>query len=171
MCKLNHDCKQNNPHIFFAVYIVGHSLGGAISQVVGSRLYEASDDFNQTFYIASFGINSPGTLYSSAKFDFEMDSLQLTSMSLLTENDIVGMVDLHSGTIQEIKCDKEFYFQCHFISTAICEMLQNCNDNVALQYDVVYNFCNDQLLGDALGVQNVSQSNFTISYQLPVQYV
>ena len=140
-------------------------------QVVAAQLYEASSKFDQSFYVSSFGLNSPGTLYSSAKFGFEIDSLQLTSTSLLTENDIVSMVDQHSGTVQQIQCNQDFYFQCHFSGTPICEMFSNCAVNVPLQYDVLYDFCNEVTLGEAIGGRNVSQSNFTITFETPVQYV
>ena len=155
------------------MYIVGHSLGGAISQKVGAQLYESisNGNFNYTFSISSFGLNSPGSLYSSGKFSFEMESLQLTSISLLTERDVVSMVDQHSGTIQEIDCEQDFYYQCHLLTSPICEMFENCASDVAMQYDAVYDYCNGVNIGAALGAQNVSQSNYTITYQTPVQYV
>eukprot|EP01084_Bolivina_argentea_P116144 206417_1 len=52
------------PHL----HIVGHSLGGGIASIVAANLFE--NDYDS--FITSFGVCSPGVLYSSAKFGCNM---------------------------------------------------------------------------------------------------
>ena len=155
-------------------YISGFSLGGAVSAVVASKLYE-TNEFNDS-YISSLAVNSPGTLYSSAKFGFAEPSLRATSVSILAERDVITMIDLHSGTIQEVDCEKDFFYECHKIDTAICEMFSTCPLDTARYPTVVDKWCYepgiwDRQLGAILGVDTLNTSNFTISYEEPVQYL
>ena len=153
-------------------WLVGQ--GGAVSSVVAARLYE-TNEFNES-YISSFGMNSPGTLLSSAKFGYQEDSLRKTSVSLVSERDIVGMIDEHSGALQEVNCEKDFFYECHKIEHPICEIFSSCPLNTARHPTVVDKWCNepdiwDRQLGAILGVQNLTTSNFTITYEEPVQYM
>ena len=154
-----------------SLYVVGHSLGGAVSQIVAAKLYESGDESDS--YFASLGLNSPGTLYSSAKFGFEPSSLQLTSSSILSERDLVSAVDEHSGMIQEVACHAGDVFSCHLTQTPFCEMFSNCPNDTARIHSVINQYCNNEdynyKLGAVMGVQNVSASNFNITFETPEQ--
>ena len=134
------------------LYIIGHSLGGAIAQVVGSRLYEKSGNngYEYDHYISSYGVNSPGTLYSSGKFDFEMDSLQFTSVSLLTENDPVSMVDSHAGVVQTVQCNEDFSVECHRVRVPVCELATFCDNNAASHSEYLVKYCDGDAWADIL---------------------
>ena len=110
------------------VIITGHSLGGGLSQIVAARLY--NDGYSNNDNIMSFSISSPGTLYTSKKFGFSVDSLDKTSVSLLPRRDIVSTVDVHGGIIQMIECDAKQIFSCHSAQTSFCEMYQQCSDQL-----------------------------------------
>ena len=106
-------------------------------------------------YIASYGVNSPGTLYTSGKFGFSMDSLQITSTNLLTARDVIGMLDSHAGVIQTVKCTKDIFGECHRTQAPVCELLDNCAPNKALDYDAVEYWCGGGYLGEFYGAQEI----------------
>eukprot|EP01084_Bolivina_argentea_P060889 111230_1 len=108
------------------VIVAGHSLGGGIAQIVAAKLFEY--DRNGLDNIISFGLSSPGTLYSSTKFGFSTDSLDKTSVSVLPRRDIVSMVDEHGGIVQEIECDAKMVDGCHYAQTSFCEMYEQCGN-------------------------------------------
>jgi len=127
------------------LYIIGHSLGGAIAASVAAELYEdealtVHENNPYGINIHSIGVNSPGTALSSIKFGYQIDSLYLTSTSVLAYRDLVQRVDLHGGIIQYIGCpdDLEVY-QCHLVGNAICEIHRYCK---FLENPVIDCFCN-----------------------------
>ena len=102
-----------------------HTIGG-IAQIVAAKLFE--HDRKGQDNIISFGLSSPGTLYSGRKFGFSADSLDKTSVSVLPRRDIVGMVDEHGGIVQEIECDAKSVDGCHYAQTSFCEMFEQCGN-------------------------------------------
>ena len=128
--------------VFFVVVVFdsGHSLGGGIAQIVGANLYE--DDFES--YVSSFGSNSPGTKFSSAKLGYTTESLRITSTSVVTDRDLVSAIDEHSGLIQEINCDANNVLECHLTETPICQMLAGCPSNVPRNLDYLNCYCYEE---------------------------
>ena len=127
------------------MFVVGHSLGGGVSQIVAARLH--SEGYTQD--IRSVGMCSPGTLLSSAKFDFGISDLDITSNSILPRRDIVSLIDDHGGSVQEVECDAESALTCHLVETVICEIYSNCplsSQNV--DYDLFDCYCFDSDTGD-----------------------
>ena len=145
-----------------SLFVVGHSLGGAIAQIVGARLYEDASIEAFGHNVASFGLNSPGTVYSSAKFGFSISSLQLTSTTLKSERDIVSQVDLHSGNIQEVACNSQTLVSCHLTQTPFCEMYEHCPDDISLQPEVIKRYCTEDEYGYKIGA-SIGAKNSTIS--------
>ena len=105
-----------------AMFIVGHSLGGGVAQIVAAKLY--SEGYEE--HIGSVGICSPGTLLSSAKFGFNTEDLDITSNSILPRRDLVSQIDLHGGNVQEVACNADSVFKCHVVESVICEVYSNC---------------------------------------------
>eukprot|EP01084_Bolivina_argentea_P226839 383110_1 len=104
------------------IYILGHSLGGGIAEIVGAKLYEEFKN-NSSHNIESFGLSSPGTLYASKKFGFSIESLDASSTSIIPRRDVVGMVDDHGGVIQLIECTQKHIGTCHKGMTSFCEIV------------------------------------------------
>jgi len=104
------------------IFILGHSLGGGIAEIVAAKLYSVST----INVITSFGMCSPGVLYSAAKFGFTMDALDLTSQSLLPRRDLVSVIDMHGGNIQNVECYASQVYQCHLVQTVLCELYHTC---------------------------------------------
>eukprot|EP01083_Nonionella_stella_P048701 130036_1 len=127
--------------------ILGHSLGGGISSIVAAKLYEDGYDS----YITSFGVCSPGALYSSAKFGFGIDALDKTSHALLPRRDLVSMLDVHGGMVQYTKCEEESMLHCHVMPSVICEVYNNCPNNLAQRPELFDCYCNQQEMKQQFG--------------------
>eukprot|EP01084_Bolivina_argentea_P302157 521501_1 len=118
------------------VYIIGHSLGGGVAQIVGARYYEnhncdkhninVDENSLEPFEVHSIGFNSPGTFYSSKKFGFKPESLDYTSTSILADRDMVGAIDNHGGVIQTIDCKEKTWLRCHSALHTFCKLYYGC---------------------------------------------
>ena len=93
-------------------------------------------------YIKGFGLNSPGLLFSSRKFGIELDSIDSTSISILTRKDFVSAVDIHGGNIQNINCLYNTALKCHN-SDNLCELVAKCGIHQSANPQIVSCFCND----------------------------
>lgn len=133
------DKYENEDNIETNLYFVGHSLGSAIGQITAAKLTE--QEWIQS-HVSSFNLNSPGTLYTSLKFGFSMETLQLTSTNILTERDMIGMIDEHSGLTQTVDCNKDSFFECHLLATPLCELFDKCPVKTAAKSDIVDCWCN-----------------------------
>eukprot|EP01084_Bolivina_argentea_P016812 31408_1 len=130
------------------LHIVGHSLGGGIASIVAANLFE--DDYDS--FITSFGVCSPGVLYSSAKFGFGIEALDKTSRSLLPRRDLVSMVDSHGGSVQYTNCKETSMLNCHVMPSVICEVYQNCPNTLAKKPHIFDCYCsNDDIRGQQFG--------------------
>lgn len=102
-------------------------------EIVAANLYEwitqEYTEYSQN-HIHSFGVCSPGVLYSSAKFGFGIEALDKTSSSLLPRRDVVSAVDLHGGSIQHVECSEDALYKCHFAGVVICEVYNNCPQTI-----------------------------------------
>ena len=99
-------------------------------------------------YVSSFGVCSPGTVLSSAKFNFGIEALDKTSRSLLPRRDPVSMVDVHGGSVSYVDCDADTMLECHVTPLVICEVFNNCPNQLARKPEVFECFCNSQLYPD-----------------------
>ena len=121
-----------------SMHIMGHSLGGGIASIVAANLYETGFDSS----VSSFGVCSPGILYSSAKFGFGIEALDKTCRSLLPRRDLVSKIDEHGGTIQYTDCKDESMLNCHKTPSVICEVYNNCPNSLARRPEIFECFCN-----------------------------
>ena len=129
----NYNNKSN-----ITLVITGHSLGGGISQIVGARLRSDGKE-----NIRTFGLSAPGTLYSSKKFGYDIQSLDQTFTVLLPRYDIVGMVDQHGGFVQNMDCDQGSFLYCHKSATSLCSLINHCDVNTATNPEMIKKFCTD----------------------------
>lgn len=98
-----------------SVFLTGHSMGGGLAKIIGSR---------QKVTTVSF--SSPGELCIRAKMGFTLDDLQRYTTSVVSRDDMVTWVDFHGGLVQHIGCNASSYVQCHSIVNTYCELKRSC---------------------------------------------
>eukprot|EP00486_Rosalina_sp_Unknown_P013889 CAMPEP_0201595904 /NCGR_PEP_ID=MMETSP0190_2-20130828/192753_1 /ASSEMBLY_ACC=CAM_ASM_000263 /TAXON_ID=37353 /ORGANISM="Rosalina sp." /LENGTH=177 /DNA_ID=CAMNT_0048056047 /DNA_START=535 /DNA_END=1065 /DNA_ORIENTATION=- len=143
------------------MYLVGHSLGGGISEIVAANLHEWATGQKLKSHVQSFGVCSPGVLLSSAKFGFGVEALDKTSTSLLPRRDIVSKVDEHGGSIQYSECDAGSFLQCHMTDNVLCEVFYGCPTDLSTgpKYEWLKNFCfYSSAHNDTLGKAQIGKS-------------
>jgi hypothetical protein len=104
----------------YDLMLVGHSLGGAVAQVVAARMG-----------VRGFGITPPGNVFAHKKFGVpgNFEPLTNTLVTVLRENDPYAKVDQHTGEIQEITCSASFLSAyCHSIHPIMCHFMAQCGE-------------------------------------------
>ena len=124
------------------LFIIGHSLGGAAAQIVGAQLYD--DGYGNSSNILSFGLSTPGSIYSSGKFGFTVESLDKSSISVLARKDVVTTIDKHGGFVQNIECTAENNEDCHGSVTSFCELYDECSNDLIRNMTFVQCVCVDK---------------------------
>jgi len=100
------------------VVITGHSLGGGLSQLIGSALGKR---------IVAF--SAPGILYTRGKYGLEIDEVRDKSFNIQPQRDIVPIVDVQPLARTRILCPLSLsLFECHGITNTICEITRLCGD-------------------------------------------
>eukprot|EP01084_Bolivina_argentea_P105693 189280_1 len=125
------------------LHFVGHSLGGAIAEIVAANLHELNLKSGIKSSMQSFGVCSPGVLLSSAKFGFGVEALDKTSSSLLPRRDLVSSVDFHGGSTQYTECEAGNPLQCHVMDNVLCQLFHGCPRDLADSFKrkVLTDFC------------------------------
>jgi len=111
--------------------LVGHSLGGAVAAIVGSRLNMPALTFS-----------SPGILRSYLKFGIaDPDTIRKNVVNIRPTNDIIPKIDELTGSIHDIRCDDALTL-CHKLRKTGCELLTSCGDplNRAFRYCIDPNY-------------------------------
>merc|ERR1712013_366878 len=107
--------------------LLGSSLGAGAAEMVGGRLYANGYGDRNVF---SFGVSSPGSLYSSRKFGYSVSALDESSIALLPRRDGVTMIDSHGGSVQRLECAQSTALtmdDCHSSANTLCELYSKCN--------------------------------------------
>jgi len=105
--------------------LVGHSLGGAVAHIVGSRLD-----------MPALGFSAPGILRSYIKFGIpSTDLIRKNVANIRPFNDIIPKIDENSGSLYDIECDAALTV-CHRLRQTGCQLLTACGDphNRAFRY-------------------------------------
>jgi len=131
-----------------SLYIVGHSLGGGISQAVAAQLYYLNEQIaegalKRNVDIKSLALAAPGMVYGSKKFDFDLESLYMTSIVVRPEHDVVSTVDEHGGLQQKIQCSGSSFAECHLMGGILCELREHCPKDSAKSPELYSAFCED----------------------------
>jgi len=98
------------------VVIVGHSLGGGLSKILG-RITKT-----QAISLSGPGINAFHTNWTS---DGNSGNFDLSFIDLIPDKDLIPRVEVSGGTIYRIVCNKS-PFKCHDKALSLCETLIMC---------------------------------------------
>ncbi len=140
----NYITDSNNIHLEndCTILLIGHSLGGSIAQIVAAQLYD--NGYGENNNIISFGLSTPGLIYSSGKFDFTVENLDKSSVSVIGRRDVITNIDQHGGFIQNIECNAENDEECHNPITSFCQMYNQCNKDLIRNVSFVQCLCHDK---------------------------
>ena len=108
---------NKNRHNFYKnVIIVGHSLGGGLSKILGRFLK-----------IQAISLSGPGMNAFNSLWDYKGDSeyFGISNIDLVPDMDLVPRVEVSGGTIYRIVCIAGV-FGCHGKERSFCEVLIMC---------------------------------------------
>lgn len=108
-------CNPTNGTKLCDIVLTGHSLGGGIAKIVGSRLG-----------VPAITFSSPGVYYSQAKLGVLGSNIDQTSVTIAPRGDAVPLVDQQAGLVQSIQCRHDNYIECHLIGNTILELIDSC---------------------------------------------
>jgi len=125
-----------------SLYIIGHSLGGGISQAVGAQLYYMNQRYlKKNVDIKSLSLAAPGMLFGSKKFNFDLEALYMTSIVIKPQHDIVSTIDIHGGLLQNLQCNTASFAECHLLGNILCELYTHCHHENCKNPKMYDRFC------------------------------
>ena len=98
------------------VVIVGHSLGGGLSKILGKMVKKPS------ISLSGPGANAFHSLWGEEGI---IDNFDITTIDLVPDMDLVPRVEVSGGTIYRIIC-REGPLGCHSKDLSLCEVLIMC---------------------------------------------
>jgi hypothetical protein len=106
------------------IALTGHSLGGGVAGIVGTRTRTRTVTFSP-----------PGIFYSRLKFEID-SALDLDSalISVIVRNDWVSMIDRPAGSVGYLPCD-EFPITCHGVARTAVLFQRACGDPRGRRFD------------------------------------
>lgn len=102
------------------VVLTGHSLGGAIAQIVAAGAH-----------VPVVSISSPGVSLLLSSLGIDPEPLKYLSVNVVHENDVLPMLDKLMGTVFILGCGSANPFRCHQPGQTICELLSHCKGSSA----------------------------------------
>ena len=106
------------------IVIVGHSLGGGLSKILGRFLGK------QAISLSGPGVNAFHTLW---EYEGSSENFEISAIDLVPDMDLVPRVEVSGGTIYRIIC-KEGPLDCHGKELSLCEVLIMCRNPNYEQY-------------------------------------
>eukprot|EP01061_Rhynchopus_euleeides_P000442 TRINITY_DN10304_c0_g1_i1.p1 TRINITY_DN10304_c0_g1~~TRINITY_DN10304_c0_g1_i1.p1 ORF type:complete len:335 (+),score=66.92 TRINITY_DN10304_c0_g1_i1:115-1119(+) len=100
----------------YRVTLAGHSLGGAIAKIVGSRLGMRGISFH-----------GPGIVLAHKKFGIEdVADIHRYAASIVPENEMVPTVDKLGGAVYNVLCASKRHDTCHLMESSVVELWNAC---------------------------------------------
>eukprot|EP01062_Namystynia_karyoxenos_P023310 TRINITY_DN19006_c0_g1_i1.p1 TRINITY_DN19006_c0_g1~~TRINITY_DN19006_c0_g1_i1.p1 ORF type:complete len:749 (+),score=159.53 TRINITY_DN19006_c0_g1_i1:130-2376(+) len=96
------------------VIIVGHSLGGGLSQIIGARMG-----------IPAVSMSGPGVVTLAHKLGVTRRDIDRYVTSVEPTNDLVPMIGSQGGSRLSVPCD-EVALNCHMPHWVMCELINQC---------------------------------------------
>ena len=132
------------------VVIVGHSLGGGLSKILGRLLGK------QAISLSGPGVNAFHSLWD---YEGSCENFEISAIDLVPDMDLVPRVEVSGGTIYRIVC-KEGPFDCHSKELSLCEVLIMCDNSNYREYCKKVKGLNDKEIDAILkSVQLNSEKN------------
>jgi hypothetical protein len=103
------------------VVMTGHSLGGAICQIIGTQLN-----------IPALTFSAPGNLYSALKFDMSPQLANHLAVNVAPDGDPVPLIDFQAGLVQKINCPS--FLMCHLMLNTLRELILSCRDSLQAKH-------------------------------------
>ena len=98
------------------IVLAGHSMGGAISMIVGSRVGNRGISFH-----------SPGISLSHRKFGIRsVADIHRHTTSIVPENDAITAFDKHGGEVHNTLCAGKRHDACHLMEATVMELWSAC---------------------------------------------
>jgi lipase ATG15 len=97
------------------VVMVGHSLGGAVGHIVGSKLG-----------FPSLGFSSPGLTLSRKKFGIELPNIHQFTTTIISSHDIVPLIGGQGGELHHVECLAERRELCHAVEFLVGTLWHSC---------------------------------------------
>ncbi|KAL9646874.1 hypothetical protein ABK040_013734 [Willaertia magna] len=98
------------------VILTGHSLGGGLAKIVGSK-----------HQVVAVTFSGPGVVLSQKKFEISQQDINRYCVSVKPGLDLVARIDIDGGIVQNIDCTDSFA-QCHSIKSTIKKLISSCGD-------------------------------------------
>ena len=115
---LEHAFNENIKKFSKNVVIVGHSLGGGLSKILGKRVKK------QSISLSGPGVNAFHSLWG---YEGISENFDISTIDLVPDMDLVPRVEVSGGTILRIIC-REGPFGCHNKAYSLCEVLIMCRN-------------------------------------------
>jgi len=100
------------------VIVVGHSLGGALANIIGN-----------IYQLQNFGLSPPGTAYGGEIYDFDDVDVTKYMHAVVPQRDPVASLGSTHGTVIHIPCDEPKSLSCHYLTTTICKISSICGQD------------------------------------------
>lgn len=98
------------------VIVTGHSLGGAIANMVAGKVG-----------ISSISFSPPGLEYETLKVNVSVEALRRHVTAIVPFSDVVPQVDVQEGSIQKIDCVASVV-GCHSMDNTLCTLIDVCGN-------------------------------------------
>ncbi|EDR25157.1 hypothetical protein EDI_134780 [Entamoeba dispar SAW760] len=98
------------------IVLTGHSLGGAIANVVGSDIG-----------LANVGISPPGIYLGTKSFGIKKKNMNIFTRVVIPENDLVASMGIHGGVQINIPC-YDYFWKCHNLKNTLCTIAALCHE-------------------------------------------
>ena len=102
--------------------LVGHSLGGGLAKIIGSRNH-----------LMSIGFSSPGDIYNHIKYNYTVKDVQKYTTTIGARNDPLMSLDSLGGLVFKIECKDCGVFKAHSIKNTYCSLKKLCKKTAPIK--------------------------------------
>lgn len=116
--------KKRQTEYFF---LVGHSLGGGLAKIVGTRMK-----------IEAIAFSSPGEMYNHIKYGYSLEDLQKYTTTFGSRDDVISWLDIPGGLVQKVRRDGDSLLsplKTHSIKRTFCDIEEKCNFETKIPCD------------------------------------
>jgi len=105
----------DDPDISGDILLTGHSLGGGVAKIAGSRMG-----------ILTVAFQAPGIVHSRLAFGVTKTSIDKWVINVASPSDPVAQVDQLGGVLFMMDCTMRNSVSCHIPTVALCDLFNRC---------------------------------------------